>query len=186
MGVRLGVSPFYGIIITVGIGVPCAAVITIVAILLRRRPYLVVTAGITLIILVNLYFFVPESPSRFFSRALIDPIPGSVVNIKIDRMYAALDHIFVLSFSVSETDVNNILIQKEFRPLGYVRYEAGVLRWSGRTFPICEHKSPPSWFDVQTWSSPEIYGVEKRSGYEQYLIYNKSKGQAFLIEYKWK
>jgi len=193
MNENFGVSMFYAFGYGLGIGVPLAISLVIVLLLARKWYYFIMPAGFALIILINLYFFIPPSRSEFFRHALINPIPNSVKDMKIDRMFAALDHIFVFSFTVSEGDVNSILTQKKFIPLEFMSYDDGILYWGGVISPegstrlhIYTHKQPPVWFDLQTWAAPQMYGVEIRSGYEQYLIYDKSRGRVILIDYKWK
>lgn len=192
MKARFDASLFYGFIIAIPIFLLSIVLITVTLILLRRRSRVIIFTGFILIFVGTLtYSGIPNIPSVVFRRVLTIPIPDSVSDIKVDPIYAGFDCTYVLSFNISEPDFNSILAQKRFKRVEYAGYDTGAIHLSYGTFShgtlsLYYDRKPPLWFDLQTWISPQTYDRIKEDDNEQYLIYNRDKGRAFLIDCSWK
>jgi hypothetical protein len=115
-------------------------------------------------------------PRAAFRRLVVDRIPHSVRNIKVDRcqlstrtdrLYSAVDvHAHVLRFDIGEDDVSRIIAEHGLRTVGWEKvqsYEGEIIchPWmiklymsrdpnedKDAMYPGCPR---PSWFDLDSW-----------------------------------
>ena len=148
--------------------------------------------------------------SRIFSKYVLDPIPKSVADIKVDELeYPGLGHCYVMRFRIEKGDLTLVLNSQMFQEFTSVVYEQGNLFWreinyqerdplknplggdTSSNLPLYTNQrqqQPPEWFRPNDWDIPKVYVVEEKYGKSRryqtkVLIYNEKLEEAYFIEY---
>jgi hypothetical protein len=162
----------------------------------KRKLDILIKAAVALVVMTYIIVkLIPPSPSSFFRRTVIDPIPGSVKEIKVDRYRSINERRWVLHFDLSEADLSLIVASRPFTELPYFEYREkyGSVsfgeRDSGKAVPLylrSGRPSPPDWFQLGQWDRPKAYVFlqERRLGVVRLLVYNKGLAEAYYIEYE--
>jgi hypothetical protein len=163
---------------------------------MRKSKYYVLAVLILAILVAVLVVKIPL-PSRLFRKAVLNPIPASVKNIRASRYVPILsnEHKYVLRFNISKEDLSLILRSRRFKKISSVEYNDGLLsyenvqnvRSSFFLYDTYRGKSAPWWFRLGEWKNFKAY-VEGRieSGFESVhiLLYNEGQGEAYFIDYE--
>jgi len=143
--------------------------------------------------------------SRIFSKYVLEPIPKSVVDIKVDELeYPGLGHCYVMRFKIEKDDVVLILNSRAFKEFTSIIYEQEQLIWRGidhapdllrLTFtgggcPLYTNRQheAPEWFRPNDWTSPKVYVVREKHGKStryktKVLIFDEKLEEAYFVEY---
>jgi len=147
--------------------------------------------------------------SRIFSKYVLETIPKSVTDIKVDELeFPVLGHGYVMRFKIEKADMTHILNSQAFEEFTSVVYKQGGLFWrniddrtrdpvkdllGGDTsnLPLYTNQrqqQPPEWFRPNDWSNPKVYAVSEKYGkssrYQtKVLIYNEKLEEAYFVEY---
>lgn len=148
-------------------------------------------------ILAALIFLTAFSGSSLFRKVIIDPIPGSVKNIHVDRQRGwSRDWRMrrrVLRFGISREDLRKITASGPFIKLDYAEYGEGEIAYGMRGRPeyrFALYKSSrhePGWFDLGKWSGYEAYIKEREQPEGWYwakiLLYSTQLNAAYFIDH---
>lgn len=171
---------------------------------------LLVGIGFVLGLVVLLYLaVVPRkqvvSPSALFRKFVVDPIPQSVVQIRIDPDYwMSTRDWYVLQFDIAETDLDKVLQSRPFKETPAGRYVDGCLEWredgqekdpstgavvirrdSLLLYAPRGHEPAPEWFMPDAWPNAQWYVFKETVQglpHTQVLIYNSELGRAYFVE----
>ena len=140
--------------------------------------------------------------SEIFRQHVVDPIPRSVTDIKVDQPKKRGGYGYVLRFGINRADLRLIL---ESQPVPFSEAQIandlsdGSLywRWKGPPLSLGGHGltlygdgRKPSWYDLPSWDNPEVYALVRyekdwNSRDIQVLIYNPSLEQAYFIVFEY-
>jgi hypothetical protein len=140
--------------------------------------------------------------SRFsrslFRQVVLDPIPASVTDIRMDRP-ASYGRVF--RFSVNEADFRSIQKARSLQECGDFQCDGGDIlctfrdwdknvagQTEGFTSTVYHDVQwKPRWFDLPSWKNPEVwasYGEVRPHVTEvQVLAYNRELGRAYFIQF---
>ncbi|MBN2182110.1 MAG: hypothetical protein JW715_09365 [Sedimentisphaerales bacterium] len=131
-------------------------------------------------------------PSEIFSRYVLNPIPESVTNIKVDRPKKVWGYLYTFRFDINKEDLDLIINSKPLKRVWNVKYIDGFLEWEwdpkhSLSLPVYAHWGAfePLWFRPEKLGPTESYAYDKEEGQTnvQVLLYNQKKGQAYFIAY---
>ncbi len=143
--------------------------------------------------------------SRMFSRYVLEQIPKSVADIKVDELeHPGLGHSYVMRFRIEKADVALILNSRAFKEFPSIIYEQEQLIWRGIdqapdplrvTFtgggcPLYTNRQheAPEWFRPNEWTSPKVHVVREKHGKStryktKVLIFDEKLEEAYFVEY---
>ena len=139
------------------------------------------------------------SPTEVFRQHILDPLPESVTNMKVDRPKDFMGYRYTLRFDLNRADLSLLVDSLSLKRIWSVRYANGYLHWGwdrpGGLLGISKHSTTmtvyhskgsrkPEWFGPELWDDPEAYALENESGGDtntKVLIYNEKEGQAYFI-----
>jgi hypothetical protein len=130
---------------------------------------------------------------------VIDPIPASVADIKVDEPKYG-NYTGVFRFVVDREDFQSIRSSRPFRDIGFDANTDVGLSWfwghedarstrfeTGYVIGPYARQSKPSWYDLPEWQEPEGYALEQRNADGSMeldvLVYNADLGAATFITY---
>lgn len=132
-----------------------------------------------------------NAPTRLFKQYVLDPVPASVSEIKVDRYRARLRYAYLFQFNIDKGDLDSLARSRPFAEARIVDWKPGSLWWALKgellggvimsVYPPRQRK--PSWFTAETWESPQVYAFQKEGDDEntQVLLYNPELQQACFI-----
>ena len=150
-------------------------------------------------------------PSEIFRKYVMNPIPESVTNIKVDKASEFYGYTYTLRFRINRADIALLIDSRPFERVWNVRYEDGCLDWAWNTWSGFSlngvsislygagiWRREPMWFKPELWDNPEAYAFYRvgdqvnikaleyeRKAYDrtdiQVLLYNENEGQAYFI-----
>jgi len=133
-----------------------------------------------------------------FRRFVMDPIPDSVIDIRMDQPKTGGGYGYVLRFGISEAHLKSVL-EAQSPPLrdAFLTNDPGdgflSWRWNGPSFSLDGHamslygrRSSPLWYDLPSWEDVEVYAlVQEDKDWDnpdiRVLIYNAELQQAYFI-----
>ena len=137
-----------------------------------------------------------SSPHGVFTKFVLDPIPSSVSDIKVDKPWELSGHRYVMHFKISKTDLELILNSKPFKEMMDIEYKNGRLRWhespshaeSLGLYRPYDGQPGPVWFRPDKYDDPRVYTLVERSlrnrDHMQVLIYDENVPEAYFVEYQ--
>jgi hypothetical protein len=148
----------------------------------------VVVLGTTVMLWAVFHF--NRTGSRLFQRCVVDPIPKSVTELRVDRPGGIFAYGYTFRFKINEGDVAAIVASRPFRIVQNVKYEnwGGLhFEWSPRSwselaiYPSGMRK--PAWFTPDLWHDPDAYAYEERAKQltTWVLLYNQQIGEAYFL-----
>jgi hypothetical protein len=128
-------------------------------------------------------------PSDIFRQFVVDPIPESVTEIKVDQTLALFGYGYTLRFKISRPDLALIINSRAFKRVSNIRYDKKdtFLNWTWDTGPgaamfvYARGKHRPSWFMPETLVNTEAYAIPVGAGDTRVLLYGEKEGEAYLI-----
>jgi len=112
--------------------------------------------------------------NKIYQQYVLDPIPESVENIKVDQADEIGGYRYTLRFNINKTDLSQIINSRPFERVWNVKYRNGFLEWgwdrdgplgmSKRGYSLTVYipeKSRPDWFRPELWDNPEAYAFYK-------------------------
>lgn len=139
---------------------------------------------------------------RRFREHVVDPVPESVADLKMDQPMTHGGYGYVFRFSISEADLELIRASHPFRRARELCYGDGVLSWdwadtdwrtasgreAGHVFTIYTLVRQPSWFDLESWSDPDAYALATedsvtKDGDVQVLIHDRVRERACFVAF---
>jgi len=129
------------------------------------------------------------SAQTVFREYVLDPIPPSVMDIRVDRTHAFLGYGYTLRFRISQTDLTSILNSQPFKELAEMEYHAQStsLTWKLNPAPrtsllvYAPGQRRPIWFKPEDLNSPVSYAVPEGGWNIRVLIYDPQIEEAYLI-----
>lgn len=164
--------------------------------MVRRRPWLAVTSLACLIVLAGAWLLHDgdhrEEPSELFRKHIVDPIPPSVMDIKVEQTRVVFG--FVYQFKIEPKDFALILESGPFQLVMNVRYEKGTLDWdwgptAGVTIPVYEESwrgSSPAWLNPSQWQGSKAYALRNDQPgrtITKVLIYDETLGEVHCFAF---
>jgi len=131
--------------------------------------------------------------SRVFKKYVCNPIPKSVKDIKVHRLWELSGHRYVMHFKISKADLELILSSRRFKEMMDFTYRNGILHVTvdaahGESLPVFLRQRAPEWFRPDNWDNPKVYRFKERDieyrEQMQILIYNDKLGEAYFVERK--
>lgn len=149
--------------------------------------------------------------SQIFRQYILDPIPSSVTNIKVDQTDEIGGYEYVFRFDINKSYIDLLIDSRPFQRVWNVKYKNGSLDWGwDRDGPLGMSKigysitiyvtenSQPDWFRLELWDNPETYVFHKEGelvnieAFESdkksdgrvttdVLLYNEKEGEAYCI-----
>lgn len=178
--------------------------IPIIKYLRSQRSVLIITVlflfGLAFLIYV-ISAFQKRRTADLFRQYIVNPIPVSVTQIKVDHPQRHGGYGYVFRFNINQEDYERICESRPFRDVENLYYINGKdLSWDwkdwistkqsgerGVAFGIYDLVRKPSWYDLPTWENPEAHALhkvdEKNNKDIQVLLYNRDIGQAYFITF---
>ena len=147
-----------------------------------------------------------KEASEAFKRYILDPIPESVTNIKMDQPKNFQGYRYVFRFNINRNDLDLLIHSEPFVRVWNVEYEDGDLSWKwkwdppdgryGRTIICYDYTREPSWFRLKQWDAYEAYVFERVGNLlnmetvfkksdgptnRKVLLYNENESEAYFI-----
>jgi hypothetical protein len=134
-------------------------------------------------------------PTRLFREHILDPIPESVREIKVDRAREVFGYGYVFSFRIDKADLESIIRSRPYTRRSHVYYaaRAGEMVEMGDMLPILtiyppREKKPPAWWIPERVRDLDAYVYrETKDGNDEYtwmLLYNEEFGEAYFLAFK--
>jgi len=149
--------------------------------------------------------------TEIYRQYVLDPIPESVRNVKVDQADEIGGYRYTLRFSINRADLSLLINSRPFEKVWNVKYRDGFVEWGwDRDGPLGMSKlgysltvyvpenSRPDWFRPELWANPEAYafykvgdlvntqafdGSRKPDGpvKTDVLLYNEKEGEAYFV-----
>ena len=152
--------------------------------------------------------------SETFRQYVLNPIPGSVRNIRVDKPKYINGYRYTFRFNINRKDLSLLINSKPFVRVWNIKYRDGSLDWywdrDGPLLGIGTHGSSmlcynrsdrkPDWFKPGLWDNPETYAFwkegdlvnietfdKKSSGPVEIrlLLYNENDAEAYFVVTYW-
>jgi hypothetical protein len=134
-----------------------------------------------------------QAGAGLFREYVLDPIPPSVAEIKVDHPRKIFGYGYTFRFKIARADVTAILDSRPFQKIQNAKYETwGTLHfewsptsWHGlAVYP--SGKGKPGWFTPDLWQDPEAYAYEERAqkATTYVLLYNEPIGEAYFLAFR--
>ncbi len=135
-----------------------------------------------------------------FREYILDPIPGSVTDIKVDQPKTHGGYGYVFRFALNRADLELIRQSGPLRETEDIISDDTGLLWTWKDWESTETSGEravafsmyalapsPSWYDLSAWENPEAYALRQEDKEEntdiQVLLYNDELGQAYFITF---
>lgn len=108
---------------------------------------------------------------ELFKQHVLDPIPESIREIRVDRTQQVFGYGLTFRFKVSGADLDRILESRPFTEMMNISYRNRVLHWDsepsgGQTVLLYPSESDvPTWFDLEIQEATQGYAVFDDQGY---------------------
>ena len=129
-------------------------------------------------------------PVSHFKRYILDPIPKSVKNIKIDQTSMFNGYSYLFGFDIAREDIN-LIIESKSLTKKTVRYSDGrfIVDNVGRYNTIsllvyARNEKQAEWFNPELWTNPDAYVYYKRIDTNvdyQILLFNEEENKAYFF-----
>jgi hypothetical protein len=128
-------------------------------------------------------------PVSHFKRYILDPIPKSVKNIKIDQTSMFNGYAYLFGFDIEREDVN-LIIESNSLTKKTVRYSNGyfdvdnVGRYNRISLIVYGSRKQAEWFNPELWTNPDAYVYYKRidtHADSQILLFNEEENKAYFF-----
>ena len=127
---------------------------------------------------------------ELFEKYILNPIPKSVRNIKIDQTKSVSGYGYLFVFDIHSEDLNLIISSKSLTKISNVEYHQGYLYLeyhhediNSIGLPIYGNSKQARWFHPELWRNPDTYGYIK-SNLDQndfrILLFNKEENKAYF------
>jgi len=143
--------------------------------------------------------------SEAFKRYILDPIPKSVTNIKVDQPKNFQGYRYIFRFNINRSDLDLIIHSEPFVRIWDVEDVNGSIYWRwdhpdgrhGSSIICYDHTKEPSWFRPKNkWYAYEAYAFERVGNLQnaetlikqsdgptniKVLLYNENEYEAYFI-----
>ena len=128
-------------------------------------------------------------PVSHFKQYILDPIPKSVKNIKIDQTSMFNGYSYLFGFDIEREDVN-LIIESNSLTTATVRYSDGRFRVDNvrgniiGSLLVYGSRKKAEWFNPELWTNPDAYVYHKRidtHADSQILIFNEEENKAYFF-----
>ena len=151
----------------------------------------VMSLGSVVVLLGALHF--NRARYSLFRYYILDPIPPSVTNIRVDHARKFFGYGYTFRFKIARADVEAVIGSRPFRRVRDVGYERGgtlhfmwsPASWEGMAvYPA--GKGKPAWFRPDSWQDPEAYAYQERAEQEAIylLLYNEQIEEAYFLAFR--
>jgi hypothetical protein len=143
-------------------------------------------AKVVILALILLRHSAPAPPKRLFKEHILDPIPKSVKEIKVDRAREFSGYGYVFHFKISGEDLDRIVESRPFERM-FISYEYGNLYFGNTGLSVYPPGEEPAWFIGWELRGSEGYAYEEVKGGKSYtwvLIFNQELEEAYFFSYK--
>lgn len=159
--------------------------------LVRLSLMVVMILGCIIMLLGRLHF--DRAGSSLFEQYVLDPIPPSVTDIRVDHARKLFGYGYTFRFKIAKPDVAMIIGSRPFQRVQDVGYERGgtlhfewsPTSWEGlAVYP--SGKGKPAWFTPDEWQDFDAYAYEERAEQKTtyLLLYNEQIGEAYFLTFK--
>lgn len=127
---------------------------------------------------------------RLFRKHILDPVPKSVAELKVDRARETFGYGYVFYFKISEEDLDLLIASRPFERIHTVTYGGGALYGVGWPTPLLLVYPPgkePDWFTRRKICGREGYAYDEvKSGklYTWVLVCDRKLGEAYFFAFK--
>jgi len=148
--------------------------------------------SVVVVVIVTTVIVLRKSPSELFRGYVLDPIPKSVLHLRVHNPWEPRGHRCIFRFDIDKADLELLLGSKQFQEVMNIRYGRGILGWSedashGQSMYLYDVDGEPRWFKPDQWGSPKAYVFCEELGRRErfkILIHNKERDQAYFIDYE--
>jgi len=146
--------------------------------------------GISICILCLFLFSCTEKPDpeEHFKKYILDPIPKSVKNIKVDQTMIYYGYAYLFGFDIDREDLNLIIDSKSLQTILNVEYTAHgsfyfEYNQEGWDCGVYGNKKQAKWFHPELWYNPDCYCYLTRINHQndfRILLFNKVENKAYF------
>lgn len=126
---------------------------------------------------------------EYFKKYILDPIPKSVKNIKVDQTIRYYGYGYLFGFDINREDLNLIINSKSLKKITHVGYSNGYLNLEynndpgGIILPVYGNMKAAQWFDPESWINPDCYSYIKMINHQndfRILLFNAEENKAYF------
>jgi len=146
--------------------------------------------------------------SRIFKKYVLDPIPKSVANIKVDEIeQRGLGHIYVMRFEIKRADAELICNSRPYKKSTLDTFEHDHISWresegqkqdllvidlgAGHTLSLYTNErqqNPTEWFHPRDLAGPKAYVVKEKYGRStryvtKIMVFDEDLEEAYFVEH---
>jgi len=130
----------------------------------------------------------PLPEKRLFQEHILDPIPASVGDLKVDQPRVSDGYGYVFHFTITSEDLDRIIGSRPFERIPHVIYGSdGYLYYCGTGLVVYARGKEPEWFVRLKICGAEghLYEeVKDRQRYTWVLVCNRDLGEAYVLSFK--
>ncbi len=128
-------------------------------------------------------------PEEHFKKYILDPIPKSVKNIKVDQTMGIYGYAYLFGFDIDREDLNLIIDSKSLIKTTYNGYAVGSFDVKYKDYDsMCilvyeYNQKQAQWFQPESWRNPDCYCYITTINYQndfRILLFNKKENKAYF------
>ena len=134
-------------------------------------------------------------PEEHFKKYILDPIPKSVKNIKVDQTMKYYGYAYLFGFDIDKDDLKLIIDSKLLIKTTYTGYSVGSFDveyhykdYDAMSILVYEYNQKPArWFHPELWKNPDCYcyitliNSQVRQIETRILLFNKEENKAYFF-----
>ena len=128
-------------------------------------------------------------PEEHFKKYILDPIPKSVKNIKVDQTSSIYGYAYLFGFDIDKEDLKLIIDSKSLTTTTYIGYSDGyfhVENYGGYkmiSLLVYGNRKQAKWFHPESWKNPDCYCYITSINHQndrRILLFNKEENKAYF------
>ena len=129
-------------------------------------------------------------PEEHFKKYILDPIPKSVKNIKVDQTMKYYGYAYLFGFDIDKDDLKLIIDSKLLIKTTYTGYSVGSFDveyhykdYDAMSILVYGLDKPARWFQPESWKNPDCYCYITMINYQndfRILLFNTEENKAYF------
>jgi hypothetical protein len=129
-------------------------------------------------------------PEGHFKQYILNPIPKSVKNIKVDQTKILYGYGYLFGFDIGKDDLKLIIDSQSLSSATYIDYVGGSFHveyhykdYDEFGILVYGERKPARWFHPESWKNPDCYCYITTINHQhddRILLFNKEENKAYF------
>jgi hypothetical protein len=136
-------------------------------------------------------YVIKLDPEEHFKKYILNPIPKSVKNIKVDQTMSFYGYAYLFGFDIDKEDLKLIIDSQSLTSATYIDYALGCFDieyhfkdYDGLMIRVYGDNKPARWFHPKSLKNPDCYCYITEINNQndrRILLFNKEENKAYFF-----